>query len=105
LADVDQLLTAHAARQRALGTSWTVALTLGFHGRIALQCGEHAQAEQLVRESVLISARVHDIWAMMHQLTGLANTAALRSDPDRAATLYGAVDALYRAKIHHTLVT
>ena len=94
VADADQMLTAHAARLRALGTPWTLALTLGFHGRIALQRGEHARAEQLLRESLLISARVHDIWAMMHQLTGLANTAALRSDPDRAATLYGAVDAL-----------
>jgi tetratricopeptide (TPR) repeat protein len=94
LADVDELLNAHAAQLRAQGAPCWLALTLEFHGRVALHLGKHSRADELLREAVLISARLHDLWGIMHQLTGLANTAALRCDPHRAAMLYGAADAL-----------
>jgi tetratricopeptide (TPR) repeat protein len=94
LAHVDGLLTTHAAQLRAQGSPWTLGITLGLHARVALHLGKHTRADELLRESLLISARLHDIWATMHQLTGLAHTAALRGDPHRAALLYGAADTL-----------
>jgi predicted ATPase/DNA-binding SARP family transcriptional activator len=94
LAEVDQLLTAQAAQLRAQGMPWILAVALGMHGGAALLLGDHARADDLLRESVLISARLRDSWTMMHQLICLANAAALHCDPYRAAMLYGAVDAL-----------
>jgi tetratricopeptide (TPR) repeat protein len=94
LAELDRLLTAHAAELRAQGIPWTLAVTLGIHGRTALLLGDYARAHDLLQEAVLISGRLHDTWVMMHQLASLADTAALQCEPHRAATMYGAVDTL-----------
>ena len=37
--------------------------------------------------------RMHDGWGLSLDLDGFAGIAALRGDPEAAATLYGAVDA------------
>jgi hypothetical protein len=94
LADVDQLFTAHAAQLRAHTPPWMLSVVLGMHGSAILMLGDLARAEDLLRESVLVSARLGDTWVLMHQLASLAHVAALRHDAHRAATLYGAVDAL-----------
>jgi non-specific serine/threonine protein kinase len=94
LAELDRLLTAHAAELRAQGIPWTLAVTLGIHGRAALLLGDHARAQDLLQEAVLISGRLRDTWVMMHQLASLADAAALQREPHRAATMYGAVDTL-----------
>ena len=94
LAELDRLLSAHAVELRAQGTPWTLAITLGIHGRTALLLGDYARAHDLLQEAVLISGRLHDTWVMMHQLASLADAAALQCEPHRAATMYGAVDTL-----------
>jgi predicted ATPase/DNA-binding SARP family transcriptional activator len=94
LAEVDQLLTTHATELRTQGMPWILAVALGMHGGAALQLGDRTRADAMLRESVLISARLRDPWTMMHQLICLADAAALQCDPYRAAMLYGAVDAL-----------
>jgi predicted ATPase len=94
LAEVDQLLTAHIVVLRAQGIPWTLATTLGLHGRTALLLGDYSRTQDLLQEAVLIFGRLRDTWVMMHQLTSLADAAALQREPRRAATMYGAVDAL-----------
>jgi predicted ATPase/DNA-binding SARP family transcriptional activator len=94
LLEVDQLCTAHAGQLRAHTPPWMLSVVLRMHGSALLLLGHHARAEDLLQESVLISARMGDTWALLHQLASLAHVAALRRDPHRAATLYGAVDAL-----------
>ena len=90
----DELLTGATTRFRTDGALWTLAVALGIHGRVRLELGDHHTADRLLRESVLIFGRLGDRWGMMHQLTHLADAAALRANPRKAALLYGAVDSL-----------
>lgn len=73
---------------------WSLAVTLNLHGWVRLQLGEYVRAEELLREAIISLSRLHDIWAMMHGLTLLADAASLQSKPERAARLYGAADVL-----------
>ena len=44
-----------------------------------------------------LSAALHDTWALVYGLVGLAGVAARRGDPERATRLFGAVEALGEA--------
>jgi hypothetical protein len=94
LTDTDLLLTEYAAPLRDQAMPWALAVILNIHGIVTLRLGDYARADTLLREAMLISARLGDTWTMMHQLTGLATTATLRGEPHHAALFYGAADAL-----------
>jgi predicted ATPase len=92
LTELNQALTAHSVELRAQGIPWTLAVTLGIHGRAALLLGDYPRAQDLLQEGVLLSGRLRDTWVLMHQLTSLADAAALQREPQRAAMMYGVVD-------------
>jgi predicted ATPase/DNA-binding XRE family transcriptional regulator len=94
LTEAEPLLVRCEDEMRELGMPWSLAVTLNLHGWVRLQLGEPVGAEELLREAVVILGRLQDIWAMMHGLTLLADAASLRSEPERAARLYGAADLL-----------
>ena len=56
--------------------------------------GAPDEAHALLTRSVRIFGTLGDTWGMAHQLTHLADAAARRGEPQRAALLYGAVDGL-----------
>jgi tetratricopeptide (TPR) repeat protein len=93
-AEADRILADCETPTRALGVPWSLALVLNNRGRILLELGEHARAEALLKESVTILGRLHDSGAIMGAFTHLANAAMLQSNPQRAARLFGAADAV-----------
>jgi non-specific serine/threonine protein kinase len=76
------------------GSPWTLGVLLGVLGRVRGVQGEPDEAHALLTRSVRIFGTLGDTWGMAHQLTHLADAAALRDEPQRAALLYGAVDGL-----------
>ncbi|MFG1709672.1 ATP-binding protein [Nonomuraea sp. M3C6] len=94
MAEADELLAAHLPDIEARGARWPLAVALGIHGRVAAVLGGHERAAGLLDRSVRIFGELQDTWGMAHQLTHLADAAALQGDHIRAALLYGAVDEL-----------
>lgn len=96
LADADRTLAQAESelRQAGGGAPWSLAVTLSARGRVALLLGDSGRTAELVPEAVTILARLQDVWSMVQALTNLADAASLQSDPQHAARLYGAVDAL-----------
>jgi predicted ATPase/DNA-binding XRE family transcriptional regulator len=94
LAEADQLLLTCEAEMRELRMPWSLAVTLNLHAWVTLLLGEYGRTEELLREAIVSLDHLHDIWAMMHALTLLADAASLQSKPERAARLYGAADVL-----------
>jgi len=93
--DVANLLLAQVEQEiRDLGAQWILAVALNTRGRAALTQDHPEEAEIPLREAAAILGRLHDTWAIRHTLTHLADVAALRRDPGRAALLYGAADLL-----------
>jgi hypothetical protein len=90
----DELLTANLPDIEARGAPWPLAVALGIHGRVAAVLGDHVRAAGLLTPSVRIFGDLRDTWGMAHQLTHVADVAALLGDATRAALLYGAVDGL-----------
>jgi predicted ATPase/transcriptional regulator with XRE-family HTH domain len=95
LADADLMLArAESELRQPGGAPWSLAVALSARGRVALLMGDSGRTAELVPEAVTILARLQDVWSMVQALTNLADAAFLRSDPQHAARLYGAVDAL-----------
>ncbi|MQA77294.1 MAG: helix-turn-helix domain-containing protein [Streptosporangiales bacterium] len=94
LTETDALLTAQMPAIEARGADWPLAVTLGIQGRIATALNDHPRADNLLRRSVRIFGQLQDTWGMAHQLTHVADAAALRAtarhDYPRASLLYGA---------------
>ena len=59
---------------------------------------DDAHTEALLRESVGHSAALRDTWALIYGLIGLAGVATRQGDPERAARLFGAAEALGEAR-------
>ncbi|GAB2878207.1 hypothetical protein GCM10027026_31140 [Myroides odoratimimus subsp. xuanwuensis] len=76
------------------GSPWTLGVLLGVLGRVRAVQGDPDEAHAMLTRSVRIFGTLGDTWGMAHQLTHLADAAALRDEPERAALLYGAVDGL-----------
>lgn len=94
LAEADQLLLLCEAEMRELRMTWSLAVTLINHAWVTLLLDQYVRAEELLCEAIVTLSRLHDIWAMMHGLTLLADAASLQSESERAAQLYGAADVL-----------
>ncbi|MFI6906030.1 ATP-binding protein [Nonomuraea sp. NPDC050394] len=94
MTEADALLAAQLPDIEARGAQWPIAVALGIQGRVAAVLGDHARAAKLLDRSVRIFGELQDTWGMAHQLTHLADAAALQGDHTRAALLYGAVDEL-----------
>jgi len=81
----------------AIPPRWVVALNT--RGRATLVLGDSLSAENPLREAAAILGRLRDTWAIRYTLTHLADAAALRGDPGRAALLYGAADLLMERNV------
>jgi ATP/maltotriose-dependent transcriptional regulator MalT len=90
----NRLLAEVEQESRALGAQWILAVALNTRGRAALVQDDPEEAETPLREAAAILGGLHDTWAIRYTLTHLADVAALRRDPGRAALLYGAADLL-----------
>src|SRR5215207_2693286 len=74
-----------------------MAMTLGRLGTQAFQEGDYEAAEQHVREALTLRFTLDDRYGMANQLTELAQVAAARGEPERAARLDGVASALRHA--------
>jgi hypothetical protein len=94
LAEADGLLDTCDVDARERCAPWTQAVVLSIHSRVCVQLGLYDRAERLAGESIRILSGLRDIWVMRNALTHLAAADSLRSNPRRAARLYGAADGL-----------
>jgi tetratricopeptide (TPR) repeat protein len=94
LAAADRILHEAQAELRELGAPLHLAIALNIHGRATLLQGNCALVEDMMPEAIVILGQQHNTWALMLALTNLADAAALQSNAERAAQLFGAVDAL-----------
>jgi predicted ATPase/DNA-binding CsgD family transcriptional regulator len=77
-----------------LGDRRTIAKGAYFLGDALLGLHEHAAARTLYEESLSLSIELGDRWVSTISLEGLARTAAATRQPEAAAKLLGAADAL-----------
>ena len=97
LGDTEQALRQLAAGEaalRAAGAWWYLAVNLNMQVAIMLPSDEYAKAEVLLRESLSISERLRDTWALPFALDGMATVALAYGQADRAARLLGAAEVL-----------
>jgi tetratricopeptide (TPR) repeat protein len=81
-------------RQRALGYGWALGDTLRIAGDVAGTLGDHRRAMAVYRESVELTRNHGDLRFLTNALAGIAEQAAMRSEPERAARVYAAVAVL-----------
>jgi len=79
---------------RPLGDKWTLATLLFNLSDVLLWQGQPEQAAVASCEGLVLSQELADQRSMTWCLTGLANAAAARNQLQRAARLWGAVDAI-----------
>jgi predicted ATPase/DNA-binding CsgD family transcriptional regulator len=82
---------------RELGDRRTIAKATNFLGDAALGLGDQAEARTLYEESLSLSLELGDRWITAISLEGLARAAAATGQPEAAARLLGAADALRAA--------
>jgi predicted ATPase/transcriptional regulator with XRE-family HTH domain len=99
--EADRLLSELEPQIRELGAQWILAVALNTRARAALIERGPARAEIPLREAAAILGRLQDTWALRHTLTHLADVAALRGNPQRAALLYGAAQPLMERNVSH----
>jgi non-specific serine/threonine protein kinase len=66
-------------------------------GRAALQLGQSGKAGSIFRQSLRLKVALADKEGIAWNLEGLASVAGEEADPERAARLFGAADALRRS--------
>ena len=91
---VEGLLAEAEALSRAAGDWFTLAADLSSQALAARLRGDEARTASLLQESVGIAATLRDAWHVVYGVTGLAGVAAHRGRAERAARLFGAVEAL-----------
>jgi predicted ATPase/DNA-binding CsgD family transcriptional regulator len=79
---------------RGLGDLRTIAKAVCFLGDAASALSDHAAARTLHEESLSLSIELGDRWISAVSLEGLARTAVATRQPEAAARLLGAADAL-----------
>jgi tetratricopeptide (TPR) repeat protein len=92
-----QLLTDAEAALRDAGLPAGLATGHDMRAMIAYRRGDYALAEDLLLEALELAAVFHDRWTVAYGLTWLAGTAAVQGQPERAARLWGAAEALREA--------
>ena len=88
------LLREGEAALRETGDAFTLATNLNIQATISQIEGDDKRTEALLRESVGLSSALRDTWALVYGLVGVA---ARDGDPERAARLFGATEALGEA--------
>jgi predicted ATPase/DNA-binding XRE family transcriptional regulator len=88
------LLTRNERMLRAAGDWFTLTANLNTQALAARLRGDEEQAGALLRESVGFAATLRDAWTVVLGASGLAGVATKLGQPERAARLFGAVDAL-----------
>ena len=92
----ETLERAQAAWERGLGLARKLGddtfISWGLEGMagVAFLEGEHARAEDLQRQSLELKWKMQDKGGIAYSLEGLAQAAAARTQPERAALLWGA---------------
>ncbi|MGQ0604706.1 MAG: ATP-binding protein, partial [Anaerolineales bacterium] len=81
------------ALYREAGDTWNVTTPLGYLGYQALRQGNYEEARALFEESLTIARGRHK-WGIAWRLEGFAALAVKEEEPERAAPLYGAAQAL-----------
>jgi non-specific serine/threonine protein kinase len=79
---------------RQLGIQYAIAATLHNLGEVALREGDLAAAGRLLREVLVVRRKAGDRLGMTADLLSLADVAHSLGQPERAARLYGAAEAL-----------
>ncbi len=82
-----------AALYRESGSTWNIAAPLGYLGYQALRQGNYEEARSFFSESLTLARGWHK-WGVAWRLEGFAGLAAMEEEPERAARLYGAAQAL-----------
>jgi hypothetical protein len=77
--------------------AFTLATNLNIQATISQLRGDDERTAGLLHESVELPAALHDTWALVYGLVGLAGVAARRGDIERVARLFGAAEALGEA--------
>ncbi len=88
-----ELLDEALARYRGLGFTWGVAWILGHQSRLARDEGDTPRAMALAQQSLERYRDHRDVWGIVEELTDLAVLAAETGAPERAARLFGALEA------------
>jgi non-specific serine/threonine protein kinase len=88
------LLEEQLAICRQLGDADSLLHALGAMGHVERDDGNHAHAEALYRESLLLRRKVGNLWAVAMSFEDLATVASRQGRQDRAARLLGAGEAL-----------
>lgn len=83
--------------QRASGDRWSAAVSLQNLAAMAVDRDDLPSAAAHYQEGLAIWSDFADPWGLAHCLAGLAAIAAATGEPDRAARVLGAVDALRTA--------
>jgi tetratricopeptide (TPR) repeat protein len=91
------LFQASLAIVRELWDKRGIADALNNLGFVAERQGHYARAHSLLEESLAISRELADKLGTAHDLEGLARLASAEEQPDRAARLFGAAEALRNA--------
>jgi DNA-binding NarL/FixJ family response regulator len=82
---------------RRLGSSWSLTPTMGHRGHAALLLGDPVLAANLFAESIAIAEQMDDVHHNLGAVAGLAGVALALGQPERAARLLGAVEAMKEA--------
>lgn len=87
------------AWNRKEGSRWELGDSLTVRGTVARSLGDYALACSSYEESLAIQRVLGDKWNTAYSLEGIACVCAARRQPERAASLWGAAEAL-RETIH-----
>jgi non-specific serine/threonine protein kinase len=82
---------------RCLGPSWSLTPTMGHRGHAALLMGNPILAANVFAESIAVAEQMDDVRHNLGAVAGLAGVALVLGQPERAARLLGAVDAMKEA--------
>jgi non-specific serine/threonine protein kinase len=89
-----QMVEEGLARAQESGYGWGIAICLNRQGRFASDDGDFEQAAALYQESLRLWNQVGDRWRVTRTLVDVADCAAMLGQPEFAARLLGAAEAL-----------
>jgi uncharacterized protein HemY len=99
-ANARALLTESLALKRELGDKWGMAAVLSNLGSVALAEDDIDSARRVLLESLGLRRELGDRWSLADSLEGLAFLAVAEAEPERAATLWGAAEAIRACHWH-----
>jgi hypothetical protein len=88
------MLVEAEALSRAAGDWFTLSANLSVQALAARLRGEEQRAASRLHECLGLAAKLRDAWTVVLGTNGLAGVATAQGRPERAAQLFGAVEAL-----------